>query len=227
MNEQTFDQSSNRLKTFIKNIQLLPGDKCLYNVYGSTVMLTNDDLRRSITIMSAGRFFERPDFDRDAACIVLHEDGDVDRMVTSHGKTTVSDQAGGSFALINADKVRINARKGSIGITGHTDIVVSPNEKLIVVTGDDLLITVYGNASIVSKGSMSIEASQDMTLKAKSITLDASAINLGKNAMEPAVLGTTMQTWDNTHVHPSAIGPTLVPTAQLPPNALSKVVKIK
>lgn len=240
---ETFSTQDNKIKEFIENVQFAPGDKGLFNLYGGLLLLTNDDLRRSISILAAGRFFERPDINRDAATLMSVEAGDIDKMLTTHGKTSARDNDEHSYIAANADKIRLNARNGSVGITGAKDIVLSSNKKTIMVTGEDLEITIGGNAVIKIKGTttiessgnlvmksasrMNIESSGEMTIKSPTVTIDSNNISLGKGATEPAVLGTTMQTWDNIHQHPSAAGPTNPPTKPLDPRALSRVVKVK
>lgn len=49
----------------------------------------------------------------------------------------------------------------------------------------------------------------------------------GPDASEPAVLGQSLKTWLDAHVHPTPFGPTGGPVTPLPTSALSTVVKVK
>ncbi|WP_221352064.1 phage baseplate assembly protein V [Streptomyces beigongshangae] len=71
-------------------------------------------------------------------------------------------------------------------------------------------------------GSVTVSAQGEITLKAPKVTVDSSSIELGAGATEPLVLGNALLTAFNTHVHPSAAGPTGPPAAPLTPAVLAK-----
>jgi len=66
-----------------------------------------------------------------------------------------------------------------------------------------------------------------VTLSASGAKIEATAIDLGGNATEPAVLGNTWLQWAATHTHGDSMGGTLPPTTLPTIAMLSQTVKLK
>jgi phage baseplate assembly protein V len=107
-------------------------------------------------------------------------------------------------------------------------------KKLVVDTGGGQSITLDkngGSITISTKGGQEIklDGSGSITISGKmSIKLDASTVDIGSSATEPAMLGTTFLSLFSSHTH--QVGP--VPTTPPVPNpalatALSKTVKVQ
>ena len=64
-----------------------------------------------------------------------------------------------------------------------------------------------------------------VTVKATSITLSAASVGLGGSGGQPLVLGTALLTAFNTHIPPTAVGPTGPPAPPLTPAVLSTTSK--
>jgi phage baseplate assembly protein V len=74
-------------------------------------------------------------------------------------------------------------------------------------------------------GSVTVTATGEVTLKAPKVTIDSSDIDLGGGSTEPLVLGTKLLAAFNSHVHPSAPGPTGIPVKPLDDTVLAKKAK--
>ncbi|MBI4403824.1 MAG: hypothetical protein HY537_06675 [Deltaproteobacteria bacterium] len=64
-----------------------------------------------------------------------------------------------------------------------------------------------------------------VALKGGSITVDSTAIKLGEGASQSLVLGEQLLTLFNSHMHPTAMGPSGPPTTPMTPAVLSQKVK--
>jgi hypothetical protein len=79
-------------------------------------------------------------------------------------------------------------------------------------SGNKILIDSDGNLEIIATGS---------------INIDCDDINIGAGNLQPAVKGTSLKQWLESHIHPTSVGPTGVPTVTLPSTVLSTNVKVK
>ena len=87
------------------------------------------------------------------------------------------------------------------------DDITAPNGE-----GDIEILDKYGGKIIMQDGK---------------IIIDSGVIELGEGATEKAILGTTFQTYFNTHIHPTPMGPSGPPTVTSTPDHLSNTVKVK
>ena len=66
-----------------------------------------------------------------------------------------------------------------------------------------------------------------ITDKNGKLQIQSNDIEIGTDPTEPAVLGTTLKGWLESHTHPTGVGPSGTPMSTLPSGALSQKVKIK
>jgi hypothetical protein len=127
-----------------------------------------------------------------------NSDGDT---TTTNGNTVFQIKTDGSFEF-NHSTITISANKSGV---------------LNITTTSDANITVGGNTNIQTTGTANIIA-QGLT------TVDGSSINLGQNAFESVIKGTTFRNIYNNHTHIGDLGfPTSAPNEIMDP-ALSKHV---
>jgi uncharacterized protein involved in type VI secretion and phage assembly len=110
------------------------------------------------------------------------------RLKTAGGHTLDLDDEGKTLAVSST--------------AGHK-VVLDDNAKSITLETAD-------GQSVVLDGS-----SGKVTISATSVTLDASTISLGSTASHAVLLGDLFVTMFNTHVHPTAVGPSGPPTPPL------------
>ncbi len=197
-----FQKMETKIKTMIKSLSLQAGDQVIENSYGSTILLTSKDQKYAIIDISAGRYDERPDINKDSATISLLENASDDLMKLSNGSYADSNKQGRSFILLNSDKLRINTRNGSIVIDSNDDI------------------------TIIGRHNMSLKA-QKITFECDKFMVNSNDISLGKDAQQAAILGNNLKTSYDSQIHNSPSGPTDKTLIPLPASALSKTVKIK
>jgi uncharacterized protein involved in type VI secretion and phage assembly len=100
----------------------------------------------------------------------------------------------------------------TVSSTGGDKVVLDDNAKSITIE------TAGGQKVLLESGKV--------TITATTVTLDASTISLGSAAAHPVLLGDMFVTMFNTHVHPTAVGPSGPPTPPLVPTAvLSQTTK--
>lgn len=98
--------------------------------------------------------------------------------------------------------------------TTNKKIVIDDKDNSNTITIDSNGITIKTGAKVTIDGAMSMD-------------VNATAINLGSGAVEPAVLGQQLLTWLTSHVHPTGVGPSGPPTPPPTPALLSTTVKVK
>jgi hypothetical protein len=155
----------------------------------------------------------------------LGESGNIDKDFVRNGQNNLNED-NGSYVAANADKIRLNSKQGSIEISSNKHINITGKNNIFVISGDDLIIKVDGKISIKSKDDIDLESNKNINFKCKKFEIDAQQINLGKNATNPAVLGTKFSTDYNVHTHLSTApgSPTSPKTSQVP--FLSSKVKV-
>jgi len=117
--------------------------------------------------------------------------------------------AGGHMADLDDEGKQV-----TVSSTGGNTVVLDDNAKKITIE------TAAGQSVVLDANSGKV------TISATTVTLDASTISLGSTASHPIVLGDMFVTMFNTHVHPTAVGPSGPPTPPLVPSAvLSQVTK--
>ena len=122
----------------------------------------------------------------------------------------------------------LNAADGVVSLMGqHGDLLTMSDKGVVLVNKD-------GTTLELKEKKVKVIAADVVQVEAKDVMVNSSSVTLGKDAMEPALLGNMFKTlWMmvTTHVHPTAMGPSGPPlpplsTAQLD-LALSKAVKVK
>lgn len=158
--------------------------------------------------------------------------------------------AQGSIHIITRDQTKTHTVSIDNGFEVISDVVVEDNPQVEVVVGKTFNTKSIGNtkqidyANEVKSGnglstrvsvhdynsgvSIIIDTSGNIeVITPGKLQISASDIELGDSSLEPAVKGTTLKQWCDTHVHPSPSGPTGATTTPLPNGALSTVVKVK
>ncbi|HWS89099.1 MAG TPA: phage baseplate assembly protein V [Pyrinomonadaceae bacterium] len=112
---------------------------------------------------------------------------------------------------------------------GHTVQLDDVAKTVTVKTASGQEVTMEdsgGKVSIKTSGGQSITMdASGIKLTATNITLSGTSISLGEGAAMPLVLGTALLAAFNTHIHPTAVGPSGPPVVPLTPAVLSKVTK--
>lgn len=95
-----------------------------------------------------------------------------------------------------------------------------------------------GNTQVYGKGGIQLVSAKNAVINAPQLDIVSNGVNIGKDAIEPAVLGQQLFTWItstlvmivNSHVHGTAMGPTsrsMMPLTPPPPTILSRNVNVK
>lgn len=112
-------------------------------------------------------------------------------------------------------------KKITVKSTGENQLVLDDSDQSVTIRtqgGQQIVMKDVGQTITIETGSgESIEISMTgITVKANSVTLDSRSIDLGSGG-EPVLLGIKFLTLFNTHVHPTAVGPTGPPTPPILP----------
>lgn len=139
----------------------------------------------------------------------------------------VSIDKNGSVLIANKEgsHLHLDAEKGSATWMEQHGNLVSMGEKGVVVVNKD------GTTLEMKDGKVKVIAADGVQIEAKDVAMNVAGATIGKDAMEPAVLGQQLNIlWTALmlHTHPSAMGPTgpAVGIPALTP-ALSLAVKVK
>ncbi|GIH79206.1 phage baseplate assembly protein V [Planobispora longispora] len=156
---------------------------------------------------------------------VVHDDT-TETVLVSHksesflsfddkGGALLSD-AKGAYLYFNADKGELTAG----GVQGH---MITITEAGVTVLHQD------GTRVEVAGGKVKISGKDGVQLLSDKISLAGGSIGLGGQATMSAVLGEALVTLFNTHVHPTAQGPSgpPVPPMAAGPPLLSQSVKVQ
>ena len=243
------------LKNKVKVLSLatLPGDEELSSPVGSTLLLSHEKYNANVSII-VGRYNNRPDINKDSATFFASEYGRIDKLLLSSLKSA-PDRGESSLAIINADKLRLNSKVGSISITSSDNLFTTCLSNRIDTVGGDMELTVSGNVKINVVGNAEINVSGDIKSKSKNLLLEANNnvkikagnamelispkvivdgrdISLGKNATQPMVLGNNLVNWAQIHAHISVGGSPISPIPTTPTTTpatliLSRNVRVK
>jgi hypothetical protein len=212
-------------KRFKKELVLIPGDELIENQYSSTILLSSKNKNQSILYLNTGRYNERPDVNNDSACIVIHEGDNIDSYCNYSSKQ-IKESDDNSFVLVNADKVRINSKKGNISFTSNKSLVVSVSKTIEIYSSGDINIKSDGNINIESNKNINYKC-RNFKVDSQKFEINSDNVFLGKNANQPLILGTVFKSWSDSHTHISTQpgSPTTPPIPS--PLYLSRIVKVK
>jgi phage gp45-like len=126
---------------------------------------------------------------------------------SSQGNTVVSIATDGSFQVQHSTITFTLAKNGVATLTSSGDLNVNC---------DNATITANSNINATCK---------DATVTASdTATVDGKTVNLGASASDAVIKGTTFQTYFNTHIHTTVLGPSGPPIEPMPPTTLSMKV---
>ena len=133
-------------------------------------------------------------------------------------------------------------RKIRITSSGEQIVLIDDQDELIRLTtsrgqsialerknGSITIETGNGSTSVEldSNGGVTVTGPTSVTVKAQSVKLEASSVELGQAAVEQALLGTTFLARFNSHTHQVGQIPTTPPLVPLDPSVLSSSVKLQ
>ena len=166
--------------------------------------------QRRVLKTASGHVLEFSDADGDESITVRHKDGAA-MILDAKGSTIIANKEG-SHIYLNADDGEAT--------------VVDQNGNSIRMSRDGTTIT-------NNEGTLVDLAGGTVQVVAKSVQIRSETVSLGEGAFEPAILGQTFAAIFDTHVHPTAFGPSGPPIPipmplSAPANpAISKHVKVK
>lgn len=157
---------------------------------------------------------------------------------TSSHKRLIKSVKGHTILLDDND----GSEKIEVTTSGNSKITMDdPNKSITITTSGGLKITMDDTSnSITIQASKSVTVeSNEATVKASTVAVNASSISLGEGASQPAVLGTNLVAYLNelipllkSHIHPGTGGgpapvvtspsPVLAPLLPPPPTVLSQ-----
>lgn len=158
---------------------------------------------------------------------------DLEKQVADYPKTEVT------IGQVYDDKYEteelLNGESLAVKVVGYTNNAETDDNGNIDVTTEQtysLKINTQGELSLArtdGKYNISIDKDGNISLSGTKITISADDILVGDNNTEPAVKGTTLQQWCNSHTHTngnngSPTGPSI---QTLPSKALSTTVKVQ
>ena len=122
---------------------------------------------------------------------------------------------------VSAERILVQHTSGSfVELHPNGDIILKSKGSTYEIIANDKNISVGGDCNITCGGNLNVSSTGPAVVKAATVVIDTAAIELGKGATEPLILGNTFKTFYNAfvtlfnaHVHPTPFGPTLVPTA--------------
>jgi uncharacterized protein involved in type VI secretion and phage assembly len=152
---------------------------------------------------------------------------------TKKKKVIISDekenkiQLDGSNIEINTKETSVKMSPQDIKIDAKSAVTLTVGGSKIEMKDSTLKTTISGNSLEISgaKAEISVGSSQ-ITISKSGVVINGSAsIQLGSGAAEALIKGTTFLTLFNTHMHPTAMGPSGPPMIPLNPTVLSMKVK--
>ena len=152
----------------------------------------------------------------------LDKYGSIKLIVRDPSNTTTvdaSDKLLGISAInkIVKDDPQVEATIGAV-FENDTEVKSSNNQSIRFQVKD----TKNGTTILIDKsGNIEIKSTNGK------IQIDANNIEVGSSTLEPAVKGTTLKQWLETHIHPTNQGPSGVATVKLPDAALSTKTKVE
>jgi hypothetical protein len=152
-------------------------------------------------------------------------------------KIVVKHKSNSFVSVDDKGSVLISNQKGShlfLNSDQEEATLMEQHGNLITMTSDGILIVNKSGTTIEMKdGKVRVIAADTVQVSAKDVVLASSTVALGSGATEPAVLGQTFALMYNTHMHPTALGPSGPPVpapgplSPAPGMGLSMAVKVK
>jgi Type VI secretion system/phage-baseplate injector OB domain len=143
----------------------------------------------------------------------------------SSEKITLSHAAEGTPSLTLDEAGRVKMLDGA---GAHVTLDADAGEVIIADANGNTITLKSGTVIVEDSNGQSVKLeSSGATVKANSITLDASSISLGKGASEPVIKGQSFLQLFMTHTHPTGVGPSGPPIPQGEMTTLSTTVMTK
>lgn len=139
-------------------------------------------------------------------------DNDGNIIDASQGPTVIQIEKDGSFQLNHSTIAFRLDRNGTATLTTNKDLVLNVTGDINVTGQGKAVVNVTGDANVTSKGNVNVEGKM---------------INLGANASDAVIKGDTFKKYFDTHIHPTAVGPTGPPVSPMPPPSLSTKVRVE
>lgn len=144
-------------------------------------------------------------------------DNDGNIIDPTQGTTTIQVEKDGSFQIGNTTITFRLDKNGDATLTANKDINLNANGNINII--------VKGNASLQCVNA-NVNASGDAEVKAAgTATIEGKTVKLGEAAAESVIKGDTFKKYQDSHIHPTPVGPTGPPVTPMPPGTLSKKVK--
>jgi uncharacterized protein involved in type VI secretion and phage assembly len=167
----------------------------------------------------SGHVVELFDKEGEEKIIIRHKDNSFIAL-DKNGSVLISNK-NGSHIFLNAE------REDAIITEQHGNTIWMKDDGIAIVNVD-------GGALVeLKEGAVKVVAKESVAIHAKDVTLASASVNLGKDAMQSAVLGEIFIGLYGAHTHGSAVGPTtpplppVQPLLNTPASPLSKAVKLK
>lgn len=180
------------------------------------------------TVKSEGEFFKVQM--KSGNTLYMDDKAGKEAMFLIHKSgAQISISSKGNIMLLGADgsNVSISGEKGNVILQPSKGGLVSVNDKI-------LLADASGKQMItVSDANIEINASKEVVLSCKAVSLNSGSVSLGAQATMSAVVWENLQIWLDSHIHASPVGPTspaIIPTTTFKMTPLdpgSKYVKIR
>jgi len=128
----------------------------------------------------------------------------------SQGPTTLQIKQDGSFVLTHSTITLDLERSGdaTLTVTGNGNVTINANK----------------DVTVNAKGNINANCQNATITAQQTATVEGSSVKLGKNATEAVVKGNTFQEYFNSHIHPTAVGPSGPPVTPMPASNLSTKV---
>jgi phage baseplate assembly protein gpV len=159
----------------------------------------------------------------------LDQDGEEKIVIRHKDNSFVALDKNGSVLISNKNgsHVYLNADAGELTVTEE-------HGNFIRMKSDGTTIVNSAGASVEMKDrAITVIAQDSVTLNARDVFVSSSTVSLGQNAMLSAVIGEKLQVLFDSHMHPTAVGPTGPPVVMMstltgtPASPLSQAVKLK
>lgn len=167
----------------------------------------------------SGHTIELMDKDGDEKLVIRHKIGSF-ISIDKNGSILVANQDG-SHLYLNADDDLLTLMEQ------HGNVLTMSENGVLIANSDGTAVEIKG-------GKVKVIATEALQVDAVDATLNSSTVTLGKDAMEPVILGQAFMTLWNlvmTHTHPTAMGPSGPPVPPIlplvPGQHLSLAVKAK
>jgi hypothetical protein len=140
--------------------------------------------KRRVLKTSSGHVLEFCDIDGKESITLRHKDG-ATLTFDEKGSVTIGNKEG-SFVYLNADQ-------GELSMADQSGNNLRMGDSNVTLTNKD--------------GTVVDMAGPAVQIVAKNVMLRSDTVSLGEGAMEPAILGRAFASIFDSHIHPTALGP--------------------